>query len=92
MISKGLMIYHMYKKQLIFNPNRKVSSLNYSSVFREGKSIDLLISARHRRSLRQRLNPTRIPWTGDGVSCVKEDYANVDIGGKNKNEKLNKKE
>ena len=69
---------------MIFIPNRKVSTPNYSSVYREGKSLDLLISARHRRSLRLRFNPTRIPWTGDGVSCVKEYYWKVVIGGKRK--------
>ena len=84
---RGYDIYHTYKKNLIFIPNRKVSSPNYSSVFREGKSLDLLISARQRRSLRLRFNPTRIPWTGDGVSCVKE-FRKVEIGRKKEKTKI----
>ena len=48
-------------RKLIFIPNRKVGIPDYFSVSREGKALDLLIYARHRRSLRLRFKPTRIP-------------------------------
>ena len=86
------MIYHMYKEKKGFILNRKVSTPNYSSVYREGKSPNLLISARHRRSLRLRFNPTRIPWTGDGVSCVKEYNRKVVTGGEKEKSKIQQNE